>query len=293
MTNQTVTPSTTPAAPVDTSLNALALASLITSVAGVGLLGVILGHVARKQIRRSGQRGSGVALAGLVVGYVSIAAAALLIAVLAVDAPATSPGTAAGVTAPTGAFKGGGIQVGAEGVGSPNRGAPTVEVYADFMCPYCRQFDAINGQVLDELASTGEATVVYHDVSFLDVYSNGTNYSTRAAHAAAVVADAAPEQFVAFHTALFAHMPEQNSDGLSDLEIAEIARASGVPPEIAGTFTDGQFTDWVAVVSNQANRDLSPPAVPTILINREPWIGNWNEQGALRAAVLDALPNVA
>ena len=32
-------------------------------------LGIIFGHIARSQIRRTGERGSGLALAGLIVGY--------------------------------------------------------------------------------------------------------------------------------------------------------------------------------------------------------------------------------
>ena len=37
-----------------------------------GLIAVITGHVARHQIKRSGEAGSGLALAGLIIGYVSI-----------------------------------------------------------------------------------------------------------------------------------------------------------------------------------------------------------------------------
>jgi hypothetical protein len=70
-----------PAAP---KTNGLAIASLVCSILGVccgvgGLLGVIFGFVARSQIKRSGgsQKGSGLALAGIIVGFVVIALAAL------------------------------------------------------------------------------------------------------------------------------------------------------------------------------------------------------------------------
>jgi hypothetical protein len=56
----------------------------VCSILGVccgvgGLLGVIFGFVARSQIKRSGgsQKGSGLALAGIIVGFVVIALAAL------------------------------------------------------------------------------------------------------------------------------------------------------------------------------------------------------------------------
>ncbi len=64
--------------------NGLAIASLVCSILGLccgvgGVLGVIFGFVARGQIRRSGgaQQGSGLALAGIIVGFVVIALAAV------------------------------------------------------------------------------------------------------------------------------------------------------------------------------------------------------------------------
>jgi hypothetical protein len=55
--------------------NGLAVASLICSVAGVATcvsapVGAVLGHVARRQIRERGEAGDGLALAGIIVGWV-------------------------------------------------------------------------------------------------------------------------------------------------------------------------------------------------------------------------------
>jgi len=40
---------------------------------GFPLLAIPFGHIARSQIRRTGEQGSGVALAGLILGYLSLA----------------------------------------------------------------------------------------------------------------------------------------------------------------------------------------------------------------------------
>jgi hypothetical protein len=55
--------------------NAMAIASLICSLAGLLVLisapvGAILGHIARKQIKQTGEEGDGMALAGIIVGWV-------------------------------------------------------------------------------------------------------------------------------------------------------------------------------------------------------------------------------
>lgn len=52
--------------------NTTAVLSLVFGLFGSGIIAVVLGHVARGQIRRSGERGSGMATAGLILGYVAI-----------------------------------------------------------------------------------------------------------------------------------------------------------------------------------------------------------------------------
>ncbi|MFO7162347.1 MAG: DUF4190 domain-containing protein [Mycolicibacterium hassiacum] len=49
-------------------LNGLAIASLVTAFV-VPVVPIVLGHIARAQIRRTGQDGDGLALAGLIIGY--------------------------------------------------------------------------------------------------------------------------------------------------------------------------------------------------------------------------------
>jgi hypothetical protein len=56
-----------------TSLNSLAVVSLATAVTGFGAVaGVITGHIALKQIQDTKQSGRGLALAGLITGYVFV-----------------------------------------------------------------------------------------------------------------------------------------------------------------------------------------------------------------------------
>ncbi|MEV5002250.1 DUF4190 domain-containing protein [Nocardioides sp. LML1-1-1.1] len=64
----------TPPAPT----NGMAIASLVISIAGLlvccgapSVVGAILGHVARKQINERGESGAGLALAGIIVGWIA------------------------------------------------------------------------------------------------------------------------------------------------------------------------------------------------------------------------------
>ena len=67
----------------------LAIGALICGIAEIFTLGfaaipaVILGHLARQNIRRTGERGDGMAIAGLVLGYLGIGIWTLIIIALA------------------------------------------------------------------------------------------------------------------------------------------------------------------------------------------------------------------
>lgn len=54
----------------------MAIASLICSLLGIGIVGVILGHLALNEINKSNgyTQGRGLAIAGLIIGYLQIAA---------------------------------------------------------------------------------------------------------------------------------------------------------------------------------------------------------------------------
>jgi hypothetical protein len=56
-----------------TGTNVFAILALVFGIGG-GVLGIVFGHIARAQIRRSNERGWGLATAGLVLGYIGLAA---------------------------------------------------------------------------------------------------------------------------------------------------------------------------------------------------------------------------
>jgi hypothetical protein len=71
--------------------NVLAIVSLVTSIIGLGIVGIITGHIARRQIRASGESGDGIALAGLIIGYVvTVIEVLAIIAFISIFAVASS-----------------------------------------------------------------------------------------------------------------------------------------------------------------------------------------------------------
>ncbi|MBY0286426.1 MAG: DUF4190 domain-containing protein [Mycobacteriaceae bacterium] len=77
---QTLGSSAFPATP---QTNTMAVAALVSSLV-LAPLGIVFGHVALRQIERTGQDGRGMAVAGLVIGYVvTVLLALFLILVVA------------------------------------------------------------------------------------------------------------------------------------------------------------------------------------------------------------------
>lgn len=160
----------------------------------------------------------------------------------------------------------------------------TVDLYYDYMCPACGAFEQVNGADLGGLIDDGTIKVNLRVMNFLDSQSNGSEYSTRAGNAVAVTAVEAPEAVWDLHNALYANQPSEGTEGLSDEEIASIATDVGVPEEVAATFADGAYDDWVSE-SNEAAFDADVTGTPTVKINGETFEGNWSQPGTLAAAI--------
>lgn len=87
--------------------NGLAIASLVVSIISItafcgltSIVGAILGHVARKQIRERGQGGSGMALAGVIIGWIGVALLvvfALIVVIAIATDESSSPSYTSGV----------------------------------------------------------------------------------------------------------------------------------------------------------------------------------------------------
>ncbi|GLY01274.1 MULTISPECIES: thioredoxin domain-containing protein [Actinoplanes] len=146
-------------------------------------------------------------------------------------------------------------------------GPVTVDIYEDFMCPICNNFEQSSGETLTRLAADGTITLRYHPVSILDRASNGTRYSTRSAAAAAAAAEEG--KFTEFHDVLFANQPEENSSGLSDEKLVELGKSVGLTSETFATAVDeGTYETWVTQATETfSKRDYN--GTPTIVVDGE------------------------
>ena len=150
------------------------------------------------------------------------------------------------------------IAVGAAGA------AVTVTLYEDFQCPACKNLHDGSAATLASLVDKGTVRLEYRPIAFLDRFSS-TEYASRALNAAACVVNAKPAAFTAFHGLLFDNQPAENTAGLTDASLAELAGQAGADG-LASCIADRTFSGWVKNVTDQSSKD-KVNGTPTVLVN--------------------------
>ncbi|MEW2477138.1 thioredoxin domain-containing protein [Micromonospora gifhornensis] len=191
--------------------------------------------------------------------WVSIGAVAVLVVAGLIGWSVWSSQSSGTFVAPPGATEDGtGIVVGS--------GPVTIDVYEDYLCPACKQFEQTSGATIEQLVSDGKARVVYHPVAYLNRFSS-TQYSTRASAASGCAAEGG--KFTEFSKALFDKQPPENGAQLSDNELIDIGAGVGLNRDSFGSCVrDGKYKPWTSHVSEEATK-ANVTGTPTVLVNGE------------------------
>lgn len=142
-------------------------------------------------------------------------------------------------------------------------GAVQVDVYEDFMCPVCGQFEASAGTTIDQLVAANKVTVRYHPIAILDRAST-TEYSTRSAAASAAAAQ--DGKFTEYHKVLFANQPAEGSAGLDNAKLIELGKSVGLTgATFADAVNNGTYKAWATKVTDTAaSRGVN--GTPTVMV---------------------------
>jgi protein-disulfide isomerase len=158
-------------------------------------------------------------------------------------------------------------------------GVPVIDIYEDFQCPVCAQFEAAQGDYLEALIAEKKATVVYHTLSFLGPES------IAAANAAACSADEG--KFLEYHKALLISQPKENSGAWTNASLAAAGQSVGITSQkFTNCVTKGEYADWVQNVATEGAK-ANVNSTPTVLINgKELTRGNaYYDRAQFQAAV--------
>lgn len=143
-------------------------------------------------------------------------------------------------------------------------GPVTIDLYEDYLCPACKQFQQSSGETINQLVSSGKAKVVFHPVAYLNRFST-TEYSTRSSAASGCAAKGG--KFKEFTDALFAQQPAEGSAGLSNDQLIDIGAGVGLDKDdFGGCVRDGTYKAWTEHVTDDASK-AGVTGTPTIKVN--------------------------
>jgi protein-disulfide isomerase len=196
---------------------------------------------ARKERRREQMMRFGI------IAAVLVAVAIIAVAVMANRSsdPVDPDAQPAGITESGGGYP----------VTEPVADAPTMEVWFDFSCPHCRDFEAANGAFLQQLADNGDANIVYRPVTFV-----GQLASIKATNAWACSLDEGMGE--AYMDALYAIQGNYTDGQL--LNAAEGVGLSG--DSFESCVEDGVYEGWVGASHELGVNEFGVNSTPTIFV---------------------------
>lgn len=138
---------------------------------------------------------------------------------------------------------------------------PNIQVFVDYLCPVCQAFDVPNAAQIRSWVDTGAATVQIHPISFLDRASLN-EYSSRAANAAACVANYEPDSYFDMHTILLERQPSEGQEGWDDSTLIDFAREAGATSDdVAACINAKSFDGWVEQTTQRVLNTPQPNGV--------------------------------
>ncbi|MGH8860535.1 MAG: MauE/DoxX family redox-associated membrane protein [Jatrophihabitantaceae bacterium] len=164
-----------------------------------------------------------------------------------------------------------GVNATSAGIGYGKPAAATVDVYEDFGCPVCKQFETDVHAQLEKDVRANLVQVRYHPIAILDSRSPN-RYSSRAANAAVCVSDVGVDQFVAYHDLLYggSTQPTEGTAGPGDARLTALARQASVPTAKATTVSNcilGKTYDPLVAQYTDKASQRGINSTPTILVN--------------------------
>ncbi|GAA1861708.1 DsbA family protein [Microbacterium koreense] len=148
-------------------------------------------------------------------------------------------------------------------------GSNEVDIWFDFYCPHCQDFEDVYGPTVDELLEAGDATVNLFPVALGPLNAaSGTDFSERSANALYCIAETTPEAAYPFMQSIFSYKP--SGAGLTDEELIAEAEAAGAG-DISTCVADREYVDFVGEQTQAlpVNPETGSAGTPALVVNGE------------------------
>lgn len=233
-----------------------------------------------EQMRREREKADKRQRNGITVGIVAIVLVLIVGAAIAINSTNNDNKRATALVAPKSTSKDYGISYNTKiATGKAATDPVTVIMYEDFQCPACQAVEQESGAFLKQSVASGDITIEYRPVSFLD--SNVTDeYSSRALNAAMCVLDTTNvKTYAVMHNILYVEQPPESGPGLTDAKLGDLAKQAGAG-NVTTCINSRKFDPWLRK-STAAWKKAGYTGTPTIVIDGKQVVGLKQANGAV------------
>lgn len=141
-----------------------------------------------------------------------------------------------------------------------------IDIYADFLCPYCKQLQDGSGSQLEQQILAGNLQVSYHMIPLLNSRSDPPGYSLASENAGLCAADQG--KFTPFHDSLYAKQPEEGQRGYDNAQLIKLGQDLGITaPAFATCVNAGTYNQQLNDALAKITADPTFQGTPTVLHN--------------------------
>jgi protein-disulfide isomerase len=148
----------------------------------------------------------------------------------------------------------------------PNVTAPKLEIFEDFQCPICKEFETASASTIKKLAAEGKVRVTYYPFWLFEQQPQPTSgNSLRAANAALC---APTDKWVSFHDTIYKFQGNEQSPGFSNTLLIGWARDLGFDTPAFETCVKNQsMKSKVQSMTDYSEKSRSVQGTPTVYLN--------------------------
>lgn len=155
------------------------------------------------------------------------------------------------------------LEITEKGIALGNPDAPVVvDLFEDFSCPHCKDYDAAAGASFLQVVAEGDAVVNFNHINIV------TPYGARGGSMSMCVAEGQPELWTTVHTALFTNQG-QGTNNWKTGSFRDFAATLGVTDQdTLDCIFEGRYMNWIGI-NTDAAMSSGVTGTPSLWINGE------------------------
>lgn len=138
----------------------------------------------------------------------------------------------------------------------------TIDLWVDYSCSHCQDFEEANGDVINGLVAKGNVAVRYHQIQIV------TDYGLQAGSASACVAVHDPSVWVTFNRALYSNHGTE-TDGWTAGDFGAFAAAQGAGTASQECIGAERYVDWIGD-NTAASTGAGVKGTPAMFLDGQP-----------------------